>query len=690
MFGVVRDVSQQILGGSLTADAAIGATSLSVSDSSDYDVNGGTVSIAGTLYTYSNPDFDNDIITISPGLVVAASADDTVALYDTAEAAITTELRAAVDIPTSGVDDGDSITCKVLHVLVPYLPEGIRDPGKGESVTIDEVNGDWTITNIEGKTPVFDGGHLAPGTVPPQSLSFTYGTTTVSISASAPASPNVGDIWFDATNGNIMKMWSGTSWDPYQWDGSDTILPGTITGDRIAANAITSNLIAANAIVAGQIAAGAIDAQSIVALSLTSATIAGHILSSQITGSDVVIDSDNGRVLLYQQVVTTMVNSTAPGTSSVTVPAGVTSMKWEAWGGGGGGANGGSTPGGGGGGAGAEYACEPSWPVTPGDTISYTIGSGGATGLDGTDSVIKDNSGAVIVRAHHGPGTFASGAPGPGGTGSTNTIHFDGGKGGSFPGAGGGSSAGTASKGNGGNTGSNSAGGAAPTGGGAGGHGGNNTGPTAATAGTAPGGGGGAGGFNGTSSAAGAAGGAGKVKITYSAYTLIATIASVGGTDALTGTAYVPGIQVLRPDVVGVIGGYYRHATWSRTISPSTVTAITTLTTVKTLGGNYGTTPWSGATFTVPDTAPYTIFMEADNMTVNTAGKRAVLLIRKNGTTIARTHQGGPDGGGANQMQCSAVNVWLTAGDTIDFVLYNDDIGGSTVITGYVTVKREA
>jgi microcystin-dependent protein len=331
---------------------------------------------------------------------------------------------------------------------------------------------------------------------------------------------------------------------------ADRIAAGTITADRIAAGTITGDLIAAGAIVAGQIAAGALDAVSIRSGQITSGTVQGSIISSQITGSDFVLDADNGRVLVYQQAATVV---PLTGSGNYTVPAGANQLKVEAWGAGGGGGTGReyhqASPSlfyetWGGGGGGGEYAAENAYAVTAGQVIAYSVGAGGTAGATLTNGGNGGDTSFGTVVAHGGKGglqggTTQSGTPGAGGSGSTSTVHLAGGAGGS---GGGGSSAGPTSPGN---NSSGNAGATAPTGGGKGGTGGQSA---AATVGSAPGGGGGAG-FDATFPA-GAAGGAGKLQVTYYATTLVATIAALPGTDTLTGTAYPAGMKVHRADLV--------------------------------------------------------------------------------------------------------------------------------------------
>lgn len=124
----------------------------------------------------------------------------------------------------------------------------------------------------------------------------------------------------------------------------------------------------------------------------------------------------------------------------------------ECYGGGGGGGGGAvSATGGGGGGGGGEYACEPLYPVIPGETYSYFAGQGGnggqtavagtvpvCPGVDGLTTAFdlrgKGITGGVIANGGQGGDQTSPGTPGNGGTGSVNTIHFDGGAGGGLGG----------------------------------------------------------------------------------------------------------------------------------------------------------------------------------------------------------------------------------------------------------------
>jgi hypothetical protein len=204
---------------------------------------------------------------------------------------------------------------------------------------------------------------------------------------------------------------------------------------------------------------------------------------------------------------------------TVVVPTGYTAAKIECWAGGaGGGAASGSGGGGGGGGA---YSRTNVQAVTPGHTLTVTVGTGGAAAANGNDSSVKDGATTfTLAKGGTAGATGSAGGQGAGGAGGqasagTGDVKFSGGTGGGGGGAGtpngggGGGGAGDANAG-----GAGASGGGAGTGGAAGGGAGGAGGVTTTPAGpgnTFGGAGGGA-----SSLAAAAAGANGQVCITFS------------------------------------------------------------------------------------------------------------------------------------------------------------------------------
>src|ERR1700757_3795061 len=221
--------------------------------------------------------------------------------------------------------------------------------------------------------------------------------------------------------------------------------------------------------------------------------------------------------LSFGSAQTTQTLTTAD-VSPWTIPTGVTSLTVECWGGGGGGGFGRSTNGAsGGGGGGGAYTKTNSIVVVPGNTINFTVGTGGTGGTTGGTAAVAGgtttfSTAAPVVANGGGAGTgVATNSNGAGGAGGAGGP-FSGGNGaagqGASGGGGGGGSAGTGSNGNNATT---QNGAAAVAGGGSGGSGANNT---TGGAGGSPGGGG-AGGERNGNSRGGGLGSDGQIVLTY-------------------------------------------------------------------------------------------------------------------------------------------------------------------------------
>lgn len=195
-------------------------------------------------------------------------------------------------------------------------------------------------------------------------------------------------------------------------------------------------------------------------------------------------------------------------------PAGVTTVQVECIGGGGGGKPGAAGVGSGGGGGGG-YTIKTSQAVTPGQSYTINVGTGGASGVPGGDTYFIDNTTVLAKGGNSGSASTAGGS-------NSNVVNgvgdtkYAGGTGGNSTGLtlGGGGGGAAGSSGAGGNGTAASGGGAGGTGTSPGGNGGNCGGGAgvAGNNGTAPGG---AGGGGGSSSASGGSGADGRVILTY-------------------------------------------------------------------------------------------------------------------------------------------------------------------------------
>ncbi|MHB9140963.1 MAG: beta strand repeat-containing protein [Paludibacter sp.] len=210
-------------------------------------------------------------------------------------------------------------------------------------------------------------------------------------------------------------------------------------------------------------------------------------------------------------------NFTTSGTSTFTVPSGITLLQVEAWGGGGKGGTRSNNGVGGGGGGGAYSRSFLS--VTPGNTYNISVGGSGTststTAVPGGDSYFKDATTLLAKGGNTVAYNTASGATGGAAASGIGDYKTSGGNGangspGNY-GGGGGSSAGTTSNGN---TATNATGATAPSGGGAGGNGRSGS-QGNGTAGTAPGGGGGGGYRTSSGTRTGGSGANGQVIVSW-------------------------------------------------------------------------------------------------------------------------------------------------------------------------------
>jgi hypothetical protein len=116
--------------------------------------------------------------------------------------------------------------------------------------------------------------------VPAVSFAATdIGGITTYVQGTAPSGAATGSLWFDSSNGFKLNQWNGSSWQPYQW-GTNSIGSGAVGTSNIAANAITAALIAANTITAAQIAANTITAAQIAAGTITATQIAANTITA--------------------------------------------------------------------------------------------------------------------------------------------------------------------------------------------------------------------------------------------------------------------------------------------------------------------------------------------------------------------------------------------------------------------------
>lgn len=137
------------MGTSLAADAAVGATSITVDDASVFDEDGGSLYIGTQVARYSGYDDETGVVTLSAGVTLteAADTDDPVARWNTLYGEVETVQMAQVAVEGDR-DQGDPLTVEVSDSL--ELPNGDRGDD-GENCVIVRDGDVWTLISAKGR-----------------------------------------------------------------------------------------------------------------------------------------------------------------------------------------------------------------------------------------------------------------------------------------------------------------------------------------------------------------------------------------------------------------------------------------------------------------------------------------------------------------------------------------------------------
>lgn len=166
--GKIVSVETRRIGSPLVGDHPAGATSLNVFDGFEFDEDGGQLKVGDETLTYSGWTTDEDepdqpdVITLTSPLVAAHADGDPVWVLPVSNVTV-----AAVVIDETG-EALDDVT--VPQALVPTLTDGVRGEN-GETVTVDEVDGEWQVVSVEKDEVLVDGATLNPdSTIPSEAL----------------------------------------------------------------------------------------------------------------------------------------------------------------------------------------------------------------------------------------------------------------------------------------------------------------------------------------------------------------------------------------------------------------------------------------------------------------------------------------------------------------------------------------
>lgn len=157
MQGTVLEVTSSPYGDELAVDHLTGATTLILTDVTDFDEDEGTVVINGTVYDYVGIDRENNQMTLATGLVEDLQYSEKVNLSP-----LVIEKWAMVEVK----DDDDVILALVPHSLYDKLEDGVREPEDQEPVNVQTRDGDWYVADIVGSEPKMSAAFIDPGTMP--------------------------------------------------------------------------------------------------------------------------------------------------------------------------------------------------------------------------------------------------------------------------------------------------------------------------------------------------------------------------------------------------------------------------------------------------------------------------------------------------------------------------------------------
>jgi hypothetical protein len=144
------------------------------------------------------------------------------------------------------------VALNLASVAGPASAQATATPTSvGGSITPGSLNGNVITTGT------LTGSQLSPtANILGSQLSSTAGITAgqvaftasaigggpaVTVSNTAPASPNTNDLWFDGSNGYELKRWTGAAWTAYQY-GTAAIASGAIGGAQLAGTVTARSL----------------------------------------------------------------------------------------------------------------------------------------------------------------------------------------------------------------------------------------------------------------------------------------------------------------------------------------------------------------------------------------------------------------------------------------------------------------
>ncbi|PXY33547.1 hypothetical protein BAY59_10720 [Prauserella coralliicola] len=145
-------------GSTVAADAPSGTQVISVAFTGDFDELGGQLQHVqtGSLYDYTAADPNAETVTLAAPLPSGESfaVGDALRVYPLSD-----DLYAHVRLDDAASDE-EPITARVSQPIRAMLLEGIRDPGAGEAVRVENTGFEWVVRDVVGFGPEIDGRYI--------------------------------------------------------------------------------------------------------------------------------------------------------------------------------------------------------------------------------------------------------------------------------------------------------------------------------------------------------------------------------------------------------------------------------------------------------------------------------------------------------------------------------------------------
>lgn len=161
MQGTVLEVTSSPYGDELAVAHLTGATTLILTDVTDFDEDTGAVVINGSVYDYVSINREANEMELATGLVEDLDYSERVNLSP-----LVIEKWAMVEVK----ENDDVILALIPHSLYDKLADGVREPEDQEAVNVGTRDGDWYVADVIGSEPKQSAQFIDPGTLPSNPL----------------------------------------------------------------------------------------------------------------------------------------------------------------------------------------------------------------------------------------------------------------------------------------------------------------------------------------------------------------------------------------------------------------------------------------------------------------------------------------------------------------------------------------